>query len=202
MILFRRVNWMLVLALIVCVTATTRPVWIAEGEAEEAIKPLPVKVGIEYKLVTDYVWRGINLSEYRGEGREKINHQIDLNAKVKLEDLGLPDVGWVKAGVWFQIFQGNESQNPGPPTHADNNLQEVPSPLQPLPRTPGRRAHRRQPRCVPIPRRLGGRLSTGAGRPGHACPRRLGQSSRPPGPRRHRNHLHRRAPVKPNGTGH
>jgi len=129
MILLRKMHWMLVLAFIVSSAATTRPAWSAEDEAAESGNPLPMTFGIEYTLVTDYVWRGINRSEYRGEGREKINHQFDLGAKTRFEDLGLPDIGALKVGAWFEFYVGNESQNPGPPPagtfDADNKLQEA-----------------------------------------------------------------------------
>lgn len=140
MVLFTRLHWMVVLALIVGVAGLAAPAWGQESvllaaaggdeapdgaapaeDADEPVKSLPVEFTIDYVLVTDYVWRGINLSEYRGEGREKLNHQLDLSATANLKDLGLPDFGSVTLDVWFEYYVGNESLDAA----ADNKLQEV-----------------------------------------------------------------------------
>ena len=84
---------------------------VVQGDSS---KMLPVTIGLKYTLVSDYVWRGLNLSEYPGEGREKLNHQLDITATTKLKDLGLADFGAVTLGVWTNYYLGYESQNPGP----------------------------------------------------------------------------------------
>lgn len=60
--------------------ATEAPVPVTRGEVEteERIeeKTLPISLAVSYYLLSDYVWRGINFSEYAGEGREKPNHQL------------------------------------------------------------------------------------------------------------------------------
>ncbi len=48
----------------------------AQPQAEEPADS-PFSLGVTYSLYSDYVWRGINRSEYRGEGREKPNHQLE-----------------------------------------------------------------------------------------------------------------------------
>ena len=130
----RSVCWMMALALIVGLVAVApalgeETTWLAAAEADAApasgggksSNPLPVTFGVEYTVVSDYIWRGFNLSEYGGEGREKANHQLDVSASAALKDLGLPDVGKISADVWFQFYGGYEALNPA----ADNNLQEI-----------------------------------------------------------------------------
>ena len=130
MTLFRRLHWMLVLALVAGIACVCPQAWGEEGappapgdedEGGQPAKFLPVSFDIEYTMVSDYIWRGVNLSEYHGEGREKLNHQLDVSATAKLKDLGLADFGAVTVGVWFEYFQGNEAQDPG----ADHKLQEI-----------------------------------------------------------------------------
>ena len=142
MILLRRLHWMLMLALILGVTVASGPAWGEESillaAAEEKAPPADEKpaakeaekaaksgftFGIDYALVSDYVWRGINRSEYAGEGREQLNHQLGISVKSAMKDLGLPDVGAVKLSAWFQYYLGNESTtfDPG----ADHKLQEI-----------------------------------------------------------------------------
>ena len=130
MILWHRLRWTLVLALILGVTAVSDSAW---GEApdddapvgqDNSAKLLPATFRIKYTLVTDYIWRGLNFSEYAGEGREKLNHQLDISATAALKDLGLPDFGNVTVGAWCNYYVGYEAQNPGPPTNASNKFME------------------------------------------------------------------------------
>ncbi len=129
---YRSLYWLTALLLVGIVAAPAlggETTWLAAAEAEAApaggggktSNPLPVTFGVEYAVVTDYIWRGFNFSEYVGEGREKVNHQLDISAGAALKDLGLPDVGKITADVWFQFYGGQEAQNP----QADNNLQEI-----------------------------------------------------------------------------
>jgi len=133
---YRKTHWLFVLALVAGITtgATTTygaETWLAAADEDAAIppgdegngsgNPLPVKFGVEYTMVTDYVWRGLNLTEYAGEGREKLSHQVELRASATLKDLGLGDVGTVSVSAWFEFFVGNESQN----ARANSKLQEV-----------------------------------------------------------------------------
>ena len=43
------------------------------SEAQGTAKPVPLTVSVGYGLVTDYIFRGINFSEYPGEGREDLS---------------------------------------------------------------------------------------------------------------------------------
>ena len=71
-------------------------------------KPLPISFGIDYSMVSDYVFRGFNYSEYPGEGREKLNHQ--LGAWVEY-DTGV--AGAFGFYTWFEFYGGQDNQIPG-----------------------------------------------------------------------------------------
>ena len=62
----------------------------------------PFTLGLSYALVSDYVFRGINFSEYDGEGREKPNHQLTVSLDVPLG----PDAryGTVGFDAWFEWY--------------------------------------------------------------------------------------------------
>ena len=92
------------------------------GEQDWA-KPVPLSFGLDYTLVSDYVWRGINLSEYPGEGREKPNHQINVSFSLDTKDLLGKGMSFGKFGgsVWFEWFAGQERLT----GWSDSNLQEV-----------------------------------------------------------------------------
>ncbi len=79
-------------------------------------KPIPLTFSIEYTLVSDYIFRGINFSEYAGEGREKPNHQMAAGVEY---DTG--DFGAVGFSAWFEWYADQEVFTPNENTH----LQEV-----------------------------------------------------------------------------
>lgn len=79
-------------------------------------KPIPITFSIDYTLVSDYIWRGINFSEYPGEGREKPNNQMTVGAEA---DLG--SFGYVGGSIWFEWFVGQEHLTPD----SSSNLQEI-----------------------------------------------------------------------------
>jgi hypothetical protein len=84
--------------------------------AEGWQKPIPIGFYLDYTLATDYIWRGINFSEYRGEGREKLNHQMTAGINYDTGDFGKIDFS-----VWFEWYGANDKVgSPG-----DGNLQEV-----------------------------------------------------------------------------
>ncbi len=83
-------------------------------DAEEWSKPVELSFSLDYTLVSDYVFRGINLSEYAGEGREKLNHQMSTGI-----ELATP-VGNFGGYFWFEWFAGQQKITPG-----SGNLQEV-----------------------------------------------------------------------------
>jgi len=100
--------------------ATAEPA-SAPGKAEGSANPYPVTLAVEYTMVSDYIWRGANFSEYAGEGREKLNHQVDIALSADLKDLGLPDFGSITFDAWFEIYEGQRTMAPG----SETSTQEV-----------------------------------------------------------------------------
>ena len=91
-------------------------------------KPLPLSFSIDYTLVSDYMFRGINLSEYsrRGgapgnEGREALNHQLSLGTEL---DIGR--FGRIGGGTWFEWYADQNDPSSGFNAADDNkHLQEI-----------------------------------------------------------------------------
>jgi len=84
--------------------------------APEPGKAIPLSFSIDYTLISDYIWRGVNFSEYAGEGREKPNHQMGVGVAFETEKFGT-----FSAGFWFEWFAGQRSMDPA----SDGHLQEV-----------------------------------------------------------------------------
>jgi hypothetical protein len=74
---------------------------VAPAEPAEWEKPVPLCIGLDYVLVSDYIFRGINYSEYPGEGRERLNHQITAWAEV---DTG--SFGTFGGYLWLEFYNG------------------------------------------------------------------------------------------------
>lgn len=83
-------------------------------------KPIPISLGIDYALVSDYVWRGVNLSEFAGEGREKLNHQFGVSFSLDLDRLGTVGFSW-----WGEWYAAQKSRRFDASGTADTNLQEA-----------------------------------------------------------------------------
>ena len=79
-------------------------------------KLCPVTVSVDYTLATDYIWRGVNNSEYRGEGREKLNHQLGIGFSY---DTGT--FGTFGGLIWLEWYAGQE----GLTANSNDHLQEV-----------------------------------------------------------------------------
>ncbi len=90
----------------------------AQGRAEPvgSRKPIPLSFSVDYTLVTDYIFRGINFSEYSGEGREKLNHQVGAGLEFDTKRFGT-----LGLSTWFEWFAGQERLTPD----ESCNLQEV-----------------------------------------------------------------------------
>lgn len=96
----------------------------AEGPSTEAAtakaaadeEALPISFSADYTLVSDYVWRGQNFSEYVGEGREKANHQATVGLSYEAGKLGT-----FSGSVWCEWFAGQKSLDPA----SSRDLQEV-----------------------------------------------------------------------------
>ncbi len=79
-------------------------------------KPIPLSFSLDYTLVSDYIWRGLNFSEYSGEGRERCNHQMTTGVSYDTGNLG--EFGF---SVWFEWYSGQKTLDP----NSDGYLQEV-----------------------------------------------------------------------------
>ncbi len=111
-----------VLMALLIIAGTASIAWAqneAPAESTGWQKPIPVSFSLDYTLVSDYIYRGGNLSEYVGEGRERGNQQLTLGAEV---DLG--KFGAVGISTWFEWFAGQQVTAFGDPD-AKNDLQEV-----------------------------------------------------------------------------
>ena len=75
-------------------------------------KPVPIAFYLDYTLVSDYVWRGINLSEYSGEGREGLNHQFTAGVAVDLEGLTGVQLGTLAFTTWFEWYADQQVLTP------------------------------------------------------------------------------------------
>ena len=88
---------------------------VQKTEAPE--EKIPLEVGLTYYLLSDYVWRGINLSEYPREGRERLNHQLSTSITW---DTG--KFGKIGFDTFFEWFEAQKALNP---FGGGQNLQEV-----------------------------------------------------------------------------
>ena len=91
---------------------------------DEFVKDVPLRVKFDYTLVSDYVWRGYNLTEYRGEGRERPSHQFTLDFALDLTELAgsEADLGFGGLRMWFQNYSGYLAQTAGA---SGDHLQQV-----------------------------------------------------------------------------
>lgn len=86
----------------------------AAGAAPQA-KGCPFGVVIEYSLMSDFICRkGLNLSEYPGEGREKLNHQLLVVPSFSTKDvLGKgTDLGTFSVPAWLEWYAGQQHLTP------------------------------------------------------------------------------------------
>jgi hypothetical protein len=97
-----------------------------EGEEdEEEGFERPFAVTLEYAIYSDYVFRGINFSEYEEEGREKLNHQLDFSLDVDIAALFGQEAetyGWFTFNAWFEWYAAQKQLDPN---QGGQNLQEV-----------------------------------------------------------------------------
>lgn len=96
-----------------------------EPEQASEKPPSPFSFSLTYSLYSDYVFRGVNYSEYPGEGREKPNHQLDAIMSIDLgllvgEDEGT--LGSLDLETWFEWFADQKRLDP---IHGGQNLQET-----------------------------------------------------------------------------
>lgn len=84
--------------------AAPAPAPVAKVQEEKAVakkpdKPIPLTFTVDYVLISDYVFRGINISEYRGEGVERPNHQMNVNIELDLKEFGS-----LGTNLWVELF--------------------------------------------------------------------------------------------------
>lgn len=93
---------------------------VAEAEdaapAPAAPAKLPISFGFEYSVVTDYIFRGVNYSEYAGEGRERLNHQLGVWLEYDTGQCGV-----FGAYIWFEWFPGQNHQIDGAASLLEND---------------------------------------------------------------------------------
>jgi hypothetical protein len=87
------------------------------SEASDTSSSLPISLSLSYAVMSDYVFRGVNFSEYEGEGREKLNHQFDVNLEFATDDYGTFGLE-----AWFEWFGAQHEINP---IGGGQNLQEI-----------------------------------------------------------------------------
>lgn len=88
-----------------------------ETVEETSGSSLPISLSLSYALMSDYIFRGVNFSEYEGEGREKPNHQFDVNLEFATEQYGTFGLE-----AWFEWYAAQKQINP---ISGGQNLQEV-----------------------------------------------------------------------------
>lgn len=85
----------------------------------------PLSFDVTYYLYSDYIFRGINFSEYPGEGREALNHQITTSLGLDLAQLFGHDPGTWGDFSFETFFEWYADQKALDPVHGGQNLQEV-----------------------------------------------------------------------------
>ena len=84
-------------------------------------KSSPLSFSLDYTLISDYIFRGANFSEYPGEGREKLNHQLGIGLELDTSKLGR-NFGSFGVSVWGEWYADQKSAlTPG----SGGSLQEV-----------------------------------------------------------------------------
>lgn len=87
----------MVLSLLLVGTVTAQ-----DGALAEMTAPLSGTVG--YKFMTDYMWRGINMTSALGDATGKGAHELTYGLALDLADVGVDDVGTVGVTVTEAYF--------------------------------------------------------------------------------------------------
>jgi len=90
----------------------------AHAEVERVPPSRPLRFSVAYRLMSDYVFRGINYSEYRGEGREKLNHQMTTTLDIPLGKKG--EFGTFGFDTFFEWYAAQKEL-----TGSGANIQEI-----------------------------------------------------------------------------
>ena len=92
----------------------------AEQEPTERAKTIPLSFWLDYTIVSDYVFRGANYSEYAGEGREKPNHQLGVGLSLDTAEVGW-NIGTFGFSFWGEWYTDQEILDPS----SSSTLQEL-----------------------------------------------------------------------------
>lgn len=82
-----------------------------------------LSLSVDFTYVTDYMWRGINFSEYKKEGREAANWQLGVGFEIDPAYLGAPGIGVFGGAFWWEWYADQEKADFSP--WSSSNLQEV-----------------------------------------------------------------------------
>lgn len=92
---------------------------------EESTFDSMLDLDITYYLYSDYIFRGLNRSEYLGEGREKFNHQLTTSLAVDIGMLFGQEAGTCGKFGFDTFFEWYAQQKRLDPVYGGQNLQEV-----------------------------------------------------------------------------
>lgn len=92
---------------------------------EESAPASPFSFDITYYLYSDHIFRGINCSEYSGEGREKLNHQMSTDILLDVGMLFGHESGTCGTFRFGTLFEWYAAQKQLDPEKGGQNLQEV-----------------------------------------------------------------------------
>ena len=92
---------------------------------EEEAPGCPFSFDVTYYLYSDYIFRGINFSEYGTEGREKLNHQMTFDMGMDVAWLFGQERGTLGTFGFGTFFEWYAAQKVLDPIHGGQNLQEV-----------------------------------------------------------------------------
>ncbi|NIA07634.1 MAG: hypothetical protein GWP14_08390 [Actinobacteria bacterium] len=102
-------------------TWASDPPVAVEPAASQWEKSTPISFSLDYTIVSDYIFRGANFSEYAGEGREKLNHQLGVGLEFDTSQVGA-NLGTFGVSFWGEWYADQESAlTPG----SQGSLQEV-----------------------------------------------------------------------------
>ena len=92
---------------------------------EEESPGCPFSMDVTYYLFSDYIFRGINFSEYGTEGREKLNHQMTTDMSFDIARMFNRPAGQWGTFTFSTFFEWYAAQKRIDPEHGGQNLQEV-----------------------------------------------------------------------------
>jgi hypothetical protein len=98
---------------------------VSTSESSWDVSDCPASFDITYYVLSDYIFRGINFSEWPGEGTEALNHQVTSGLGLDLAQLFGREPGtWgtFRIDTFFEWYADQEKLNP---EQGGQNLQEI-----------------------------------------------------------------------------